>query len=302
MTSKVLIAILLGHAFSSCAIASSVAYTKVTSCGVSAHVATVNLADSETRVTVALARGGSGKSESFKSMVGRTRPAAAITGTFFDTRSLVPTGDIAVFGKVVHTGCIGSALCIDFENKPSIVPLREGRKQGWAGYETVLCCGPTLVSGGAVNVRLQHEGFGGSLYASATRTAVGITRAGKLVLVAVNKKTSLHRIAKLMVSIGVVDALSLDGGSSTGFYANGAFKANPPRRLTNLLVVYSTSRTYENAKTALVPASMLPKPDLYAGLAIPQTPVGEYLAPSETTAAAVPVPGSAIAQPGEPRR
>lgn len=262
MASKVLIAILLGHVLSASASASSVVYSTVKVGAVSAHVVTVNLTDTDTHVTVALARGGTGKSESFKSIVGRTHPSAAITGTFFDTRSLIPTGDIAVFGKVVHTGCIGSALCIDSQNKAAIVPLSHGRKQRWAGYETVLCCGPRLVARGSVSVALRSEGFGNSLCAPAFRTAVGITRSGKLVLVAVNKKITLHRFANLMVAIGISDALCLDGGSSTGFYANGRFAANPARRLTNLLVVYSRSIDYAKAKVALVPASMLPKPSV----------------------------------------
>lgn len=284
MASRMLIAILLGHLISTTALAASVAYTTVKACGLSAHVVTVNLDDSQTRVTVAYARGGVGKGESFKSIVGRTHPAAAITGTFFDTRTLIPTGDIAVFGKVVHTGCIGSALCIDSRNKASIVPLSVGRKQGWAGYETVLGCGPALLSHGSIAVSLRREGFGGSLLAPATRTAVGITRSGKLLLVAVNRKTTLQRLAKLMLALGVVDALSLDGGSSTGFYAGGRFAASPVRRLTNLLVVYSRSTDYAHAKLALVPASMLPKSP-----AVPKQPVG-----SSMVAAATAIPASGI--------
>lgn len=259
MANKVLIAILLGNIIVGSASASSVAYSKAMIGRMSAQVVTVNLADAETRVTVALARGGLGKSESFKSIVNRTHPTAAITGTFFDTRSMIPTGDIAVFGRVVHTGCIGAALCIDSNNRAAVVPLSVGRKSGWAGYETVICCGPKLVSRGASSVSLRRDGFGSSLCAPATRTAVGITRTGKLLLVALNKKTSIHCIANVMVALGATEALALDGGSSTGFYAHGKFAANPVRRLTNLLVVYSKSSDYQNAKFALVPASMLPK-------------------------------------------
>ena len=239
--------------------ASSVVYEKIHRDKIHAHLVTVNLADPETRVSVALARGGIGKSESFKSIVTRTAPTAAITGTFFDTRSLLPTGDIAVCGAVVHSGCIGSALCIDTDNKASIVPMARGRKTAWAGYETVLSCGPALVSNGAVSVRLKQEGFGGSLSAPAARTAVGINRAGKLLIVAVNSKISLHAIAGLMAKLGAVDALLLDGGSSTGFYGGGSYRANPVRKLTNLLVVYSKSKDYNNAKTALAPASLFAK-------------------------------------------
>ena len=290
MASKALIAILLGSIISASASASRVCYGTVTSGRTYAHVVTVNLTDPQTSVTVALARGGLGKSESFKSIVSRTHPAAAITGTFFDTRTLIPTGDIAVFGKIVHTGCIGSALCIDSNNKAVIVPMLVGRKQGWVGYETVLCCGPALVSKGSMAVSVHHEGFGRSLYAPANRTAVGITRAGKLVLVAVKAKTTLYRVAKLMLALGAREALSLDGGSSTGFYADGRFIANPARKLTNLLVVYSRSSDYTNAKVALVPASLMPK------MAVkPQEPAF----PTITAAAATPVSDAAILQPTE---
>lgn len=261
MIKKLLIAILLGSISFSVACASSVTYEVVKHGGIAAHVVTVNLADPETRVTVALARGGVGKGESFQSMVKRSHPTAAITGTFFDTKTLIPTGDIAVFGKVVHTGCVGSALCIDSRNKAVVVPLSKGRKEGWDAYETVLCCGPSLISNGRISISLRKEGFGHSLTAPATRTAVGITKAGKLLLVAVNKKTSFHAVAKLMRSLNVVDALSLDGGSSTGFYANGRFVAAPGRRLTNLLVVYKSFSDYAYARDELVPASMLPAPE-----------------------------------------
>lgn len=260
MTKQVLIAILLGHLMSSAASASSIAYGVVKYGGISAHVVTVNLADPETRVSVVLARGGVGKGESFKSMVKRSQPVAAITGTFFDTKTLIPTGDIAVFGKVVHKGCVGSALCIDPQNKAVVVPLSKGRKEGWSAYETVLCCGPSLISNGEISISLRKEGFGNSLTAPATRTAVGISKSGKLLLVAVKKKTSFHAVARLMRSLGVVDALSLDGGSSTGFYANGQYAAAPGRRLTNLLVVYKSFADYAYARDELVPPSMLPKP------------------------------------------
>ena len=104
MIKRMLIAILLGYLVSSAAQASSVSYEVVKSGRIAAHVVTVSLADPETRVTVALARGGVGKGESFKSIVKRSRPVAAITGTFYDTKTMIPTGDIAVFGTVVHTG------------------------------------------------------------------------------------------------------------------------------------------------------------------------------------------------------
>lgn len=245
---------------SSVAIASpSVRYVKVRGTRTVAHTVTIDLTNPGVRVSVALARDGSGSSETFKSIIERTRPYAAITGTFFDTKTLIPTGDIALFGTVVHSGCIGSALCIDSNNKPAIVPLRTGREHKWTGYETVLCAGPTLIAGGKLAIALKHEGFRRSLHSPSRRTAVGITRAGKLLLVAVNRKVSLYDLAKLMLKLNVTDAVSLDGGSSTAFYHTGRFFALPARTLTNCLVVYSRAEDYMKAKTALAPAAMFAK-------------------------------------------
>lgn len=237
----------------------SIAYQKIKVCGTVGHVVTVNLADPEVRISVALARGGAGKSESFKSMVSRTRPAVALTGTFFDTKTLIPTGDIALFGTLVHSGCIGSALCVDSSNKATIVPLHIGRKNNWTGYETVLCAGPTLIADGKVALALKHEGFHRVAMYGKRRTAVGITKAGKLILVCINRKTSLYNLAKFMLQLNTTSAVCLDGGSSTAFYHNGRYLAMPGRTLTNCLVVYKSSQDYLRAKDELAPAKLLAK-------------------------------------------
>ncbi len=257
----VLLALILGLVAASAHAATSVAYNRVQAAGTVAHVVTVNLADPEVRVSVALASGGAGKAELFKSIIKRTRPAAAITGTFFDTRSLLPTGDIALFGTVVHSGCIGSALCVDSRNKATIVPLKEGRKNDWNGYETVLCAGPTLIANGKVAIALRHEGFRRVDVYGKRRTAAGITKSGKLVLVCINRPASLYKLAKLVLSLNVTSAVCLDGGSSTALYHNGRYLAIPGRTLTNCLVVYKSPGDYARARTQLAPAKLLAKAD-----------------------------------------
>jgi hypothetical protein len=254
MITKLYISLILAIALFNVSWASSIEYGKVKIGKIVAHTVTVNLHDDNVRVTVALARGGTGSSESFKSIIGRAKPAVAITGTFFDTKTLVPTGDIALFGTIVHSGCVGSALCIDPDNRACIVPLSEGRQSKWTGYETVLCAGPRLVSNGKVSIALKHEGFRDSLLAPARRTAVGITESGKLLIVAINRDTSLAAIAKVMVALNTMDAVCLDGGSSTGFYYQGNFLAVPSRQLTNCLVVYSSTERYQSAKADLAPS------------------------------------------------
>lgn len=244
--------------------ASSVAYNKLRTNGTVAHVTTIDLNNPDIRVSVALAKGGRGSSESFKSIIKRTQPAAAITGTFFCTKSFIPTGDIALFGTIVHKGSHGSALCIDSKNKAQIVPLSTGRKTDWDGFETVLCAGPSILSNGKISLALKHEGFRQSLYTSTRRTAVGITKSGKLVFVAINRNVTLYKIARVMLSIGVKDALCLDGGSSTAFYSNGSVIASPSRSLTNLLVVYKNPTDYYNQKYNLVPQKLMAKAEALA--------------------------------------
>jgi hypothetical protein len=239
--------------------ASSVAYSKVKVGRTVARVVTADLNNPEVKVTVALARGGAGRQETFKSIVRRTKPTAAVTGTFFDTRTLMPTGDIAVFGTVIHSGVIGSALCIGPDNKASIISLKAGRDRAWKNYETVLCAGPRLIDHGRIAIALGPEGFRASLSTPARRTGVGITRAGKLLLVAIDRRTSLHDMARVLMRAGACDALCLDGGSSAALYHSGAFRVAPLRALTNCLLVYSRHDAYRAAKNELAPAGCFAK-------------------------------------------
>ncbi|MDH7601097.1 MAG: phosphodiester glycosidase family protein [Armatimonadota bacterium] len=251
--------ILLGYTASYASQTPSIAYERVRYRHIAAHVVTVNLQDPNVKVSVALAAGGTGSAETFKSMIARTRPYAAITGTFFDTKSLKPTGDIALFGTLVYSGVIGSALTIDQNNNAKIIPLKTGRQTGWQGCETVLCAGPTLVSNGKIAIALKHEGFRRSLLVSTRRTAVGITDAGKLLLVCINRRASLYDLAKLLIQLKTKDAVLLDGGSSTALYYQGRYLAVPGRTLTNCLVVYSSLEAYNAAKNVLAPPEVLAK-------------------------------------------
>lgn len=249
--------ILLGCSSAYSSQTSNIAYQRIRHERLVAHVVTVNLQDPDVRVSVALAAGGTGKAETFKSIVSRTRPYVAITGTFFDTKSLKPTGDIALFGTLVYSGVIGSALTVDQNNNARIIPLETGRQNGWQGCETVLCAGPTLVADGKVAIALKHEGFRSTLLSSTRRTAVGITENGKLLLVCVNRRVSLYDLAKLLIHLKAKDAVLLDGGSSTALYYNGRYLAVPGRTLTNCLVVYSSLSDYNAAKKTLAPPEML---------------------------------------------
>lgn len=206
--------------------------------GVTAHVVTVNLNDPRVNVSVTVPRQGFGSSEPFGSFIHRTMPAAAITGTFFSTHSLLPVGDIVTKGQTRYRGPAGTAVCFTAGNKVRFVPRKWGRTYDWSEYETVLCTGPTLLRRGVKALYPRSEGYRDpSLFALRPRTAVGLTKHNKLLLVVVNRPIHLRTMMGVMRDLGAVEAAGLDGGSSSALYANGRTLVSPGRRLTNVLTI-----------------------------------------------------------------
>ncbi len=220
--------------------AAAIGYECRTLAGVSAHVITVNLNSPGVRVSVAVARGGFPNSdESFGSILGRTQPTAAINGTFFDKRTLKPIGDIVIDGRLVHRGLMGTALAITGDNQAIMRRVTWGRAQDWSAYETVLACGPTLVRHGVIDLDPSGERFRDPhVLGAGCRSACGLTAGGKLKLVSVTSGVRLRKLAEMMLALGCVDAMNLDGGASTAMYYRGRTILPAGRELTNVLVAW----------------------------------------------------------------
>jgi len=215
------------------------------------HVISVDLTSNLVSIQPQLAGGGLGRSEPFRAMLRRTRPVAAITGAFFDTRSKYPVGDIAIGGRVVHHGCVGNGICVTEQGQVKFVRRSEGVATGWKGYQAVLCGGPTLLRDGRMAVWPSSEGFHDSGIAGKhRRTAAGLTADNHLLLVSCNKAVSLRRLAMMMQEMGCREAMTLDGGTSTALWYNGKLLSTPGRHLTNLLAVH-VSAPVETITTAL---------------------------------------------------
>jgi hypothetical protein len=262
----------------------NIAHSRVSWNGTPVDVVSINLNSPDLKVTVSLAKNGTGTSESFASMLGRVKPDAAITGTFFCTRSLKPTGDIVIEGTRIHTGSVGTGVCFTPKNTVEFVPYAIGHRTKWQGYDTVLCAGPTLVKKGKMFLTPRDQGFRDpGLFGRKKRTALGVTANNKLLLVVPRTPMQLRTLAKVMLSLGAVEAVDLDGGSSSALHCNGKLISRPGRRLTNLLVVYGSLTDYYHHRLKLAPGLGRTVASMPTSFSNPFADYAPYRAPTLTS-------------------
>jgi hypothetical protein len=226
-----------------------VAYRRQTIGHTTAHVVQVDLSRRDVRVTVGVADGGIGRCETWSRLINRLRPTAAITGTYYDPATFIPVGTIVADGIGVHQGRVGTALTFTADNQARFI--RGRLKAPRSALETVLRAGPRLIDQGRVSLMPGIEGFRDpSIMAHKPRAVVGLTSSNKLLLVTVTKPLLLRDMARVMVALGAVDAMCMDGGSSTGLYYAGKSYQVPTRVMTNVLMVYAGPRAKPHGKKA----------------------------------------------------
>jgi hypothetical protein len=116
-----------------------------------------------------------------------------------------------------------------------------------AGIQQAVQGGPELVRDGRVYIPYAWEGFGGGFtFIRTARSAIGITKTRKIVMVSVDRRTrknsgmNLPELASLMRSLGAQHAMNLDGGGSTTLVVGGrvvtALPARGERSVSSMLV------------------------------------------------------------------
>lgn len=215
-----------------------VSYKRTVINGVRAYVVTVDL-NCKRIALVPLASNGHYKS--FRRFIKESRPLAAINGTFFDPRTATIICNLMAGGKLLSEGRVGHSLRIDMQNKAQLVNTagKAGRFLNLKEWAFGVSSGPTLLRSGQYIMAPSREGFRprGGLFGISSRSAIGITKHNKLLLVTVRKPVRLQRLAWMMKSLGAQDALNLDGGSSSALYVDGRFVTRPRRLLTNVVAV-----------------------------------------------------------------
>ncbi len=94
-------------------------------------------------------------------------------------------------------------------------------------FPHILGAGPLLINNGFVSLNIQDEKFTKSFQKQkASRSAIGITNQGKIILVTVHNSigsngVNLNEMIQIMQKLGSTSALNLDGGSSTSLVLGG---------------------------------------------------------------------------------
>ena len=217
--------------------------------GAAVRVVEIDLADPATVLTMRLAdhpAPGEVKAPPrgdtpFTALVGASRAAAVINGTYFSLGARP-----ALMGTMVEAGRLVHHVSwrphgTTFGLRAGNVPVMEAASRAWwRDHWLSLTAGPRLLKDGQVRVRAREEGFlDPRVTGVATRSALGYDRAGKrLLLVSFHTPVSLTRAARVMRTLGCWQAMNLDGGTSRALALRGRVVVAPGRRLTNAIAVY----------------------------------------------------------------
>ena len=121
----------------------------------------------------------------------------------------------------------------------------------WEGVRYAVGGGPTIVRHGKPHVTAAKERFGSHIASGrAPRTAIGYTREGYAVMVTVDGRQpkysvgcTLNELARLMVELGAVEAINLDGGGSSTMVIHGKavnkVSGGTERLVSNVIGIFS---------------------------------------------------------------
>lgn len=201
---------------------------------VSVAVVHVNLAHPKVSLEPLLPRSGIGHGGAALTQLAKHQNLiAVINGGYFHPQTYWPAGDLVVNGKLLAGGRILSAIAITPDKEASILTQSRVRPVAWKGYETVIASGPHIVQKGRVVVEPRAEGYRDpSIWRRAKRSAVGLIDDQYLILLSTSRELTLNELGKIMVRLGVQEAIALDGGSSAGLVWRDRVLVRPARSIS----------------------------------------------------------------------
>ncbi|HSI73153.1 MAG TPA: phosphodiester glycosidase family protein [Fimbriimonas sp.] len=178
------------------------------------------------------------------------RPNATMSGTvdylLADSRKMtVPAGKVLLVARGTKTQALSA---LRPERKLRIRTETQGFD--WNAVENAIGGGPFLLRNGNLAVDAEAQGFNAAFSNTRhPRTAVGVTKHGDIWLVAIDGRqsmsvgASLKETAEVMLGLGCVDAMNLDGGGSTNLHLLGVTVNRPSdkaeRPVSNALLVFA---------------------------------------------------------------
>ncbi|MFH1454398.1 MAG: phosphodiester glycosidase family protein [Armatimonadota bacterium] len=211
--------------------------------GFKVNVVSIDTKDPSISIKPAVAYGKkkySYPNETFGSFVKRTKPVAAINGTYHDTNSFKPTGTIIVDGEVENIGCVGTVVGFTYKGDIQFHLASSLKKYfiPWNTFEHAVCTGPTLVYKNSIYLNPKEEGFRDPrVLGYAKRSVLGYTGDDKLLLVTIRDSVNLKETAKIMLKLNCAYAVCLDGGGSSALYHDGEYLTYSDRKVTNFVSV-----------------------------------------------------------------
>jgi len=111
-----------------------------------------------------------------------------------------------------------------------------------------LGAGPKLITSGKYDVNFERDGFTEAKIKTmrSSRSFIGVNTKGAVVM-GTTPLASISELSKALISIGLTDAMNLDGGASSCLYYNGKYITKPGRPISNALIVIKNS-----TETALI--------------------------------------------------
>ncbi|QDH22185.1 phosphodiester glycosidase family protein [Saccharibacillus brassicae] len=210
-----------------------------------ANVVTVQLMHPRVSLDAAFAHHRVGTVQNLSAIAAQNGAYAAINATYFDAYSsavyrapygyLVSKGDV----KFINGGTDLTVFAYDRNHLARLIPgLQFGKAYEEGQVEGAVQAGPRLVNNGRIAVNAVKEGFRDPsiLRGRAARSAIGITRDHKLIMVTL-RRSSMPQLAHIMKQAGAYQAMNLDGGASSGLYLNGKYVTKPGRKVSNALLV-----------------------------------------------------------------
>ncbi|MNI00753.1 hypothetical protein D3C73_535630 [compost metagenome] len=120
----------------------------------------------------------------------------------------------------------------------SLKNLDSGDTSSLPKVDAAIGAGPRLLTEGAVDIDVTRDGFTDPKITkqSNVRSFIGIDTSKRLVMGNISSST-LTEMAQVLLKLGLTDAMNLDGGASTGLFANGSVVTYPGRLLSNAFIV-----------------------------------------------------------------